>query len=168
MLLSALLFSWLIIAGGAAAQPTQPPLDANTLKILLRTTIVALNHANRTGNYTVLRDLGSPSFRDANTSAMLAGIFAKLRARNLDLSPIVLFDPVFAVQPTYHQQGLLQMTGHFPTRPLHVVFNMSFRYLSNRWYLEAISIDTRPAAGAATDGPPEKKRQAPKKPANTR
>jgi hypothetical protein len=39
--------------------------------ILIRQTLLALDQANKTGNYTVLRDLGSPDFQ-ANTAAGLA------------------------------------------------------------------------------------------------
>ena len=40
--------------------------------------LIALDQANKTGNYTVLRDLGSPAFQ-ANTAARLGEIFAGLR-----------------------------------------------------------------------------------------
>ncbi len=149
LLFAACVLSSLFVSGQAAAQANQPVIDANVLRILLRTTVVALNNANRTGNYTVFRELGSPGFQETNNAARLASIFGPLRSQNLDFGPIVLFDPVFARQPTYDQQGLLQMVGYFPTKPLEVVFNMSFRYLSGRWALEAISIDTRRAANAA-------------------
>ena len=44
----------------AAAPPTLP--DQYKLNMLIRTTIIAVNQANKTGNYAVLRDLGSPNF----------------------------------------------------------------------------------------------------------
>ena len=56
---------------------------------LVRSTMIALNHANSTGNYSVLRDLGAPSFRNANTSARLAVLFSNIRGKNLELSPLL-------------------------------------------------------------------------------
>src|SRR5262249_60347137 len=50
----------------APKQPVQPaaprpaPIDRNGVLILIRETLLALDQANKTGNYTVLRDLGSP------------------------------------------------------------------------------------------------------------
>jgi hypothetical protein len=41
-----------------APQPAQ--IDRNGVLILIRSTILALDQANKTGNYTVLRDLGAP------------------------------------------------------------------------------------------------------------
>ena len=41
--------------------------------ILVRTTLLALDQANKTGNYTVLRDLAAPGFQ-VDTAARLAEI----------------------------------------------------------------------------------------------
>jgi hypothetical protein len=49
----------------APAQPRPPQpvqIDRNGVLILIRSTLLALHHANQTGNYTVLRDLGAPGF----------------------------------------------------------------------------------------------------------
>jgi hypothetical protein len=54
-----------------ALKPAQ--IDRNGVLILIRQTLLALDQANKTGNYTVLRDLGSPDFQ-ANTAAGLAEI----------------------------------------------------------------------------------------------
>jgi hypothetical protein len=47
--------------------------------------MLALHHADETGNYTVLRDLGAPGFQAANTASRLSEIFANLRAQRIDL-----------------------------------------------------------------------------------
>ncbi len=56
----------------AVAQGPISVPERHMLVLLVRATMVALNHANFTVNYTVLRDLGAPAFRNANTSARLA------------------------------------------------------------------------------------------------
>ena len=72
--------------GGADKKGPQPAqIDRNGVLTLVRSTILALHHANITGNYTVLRDLGAPGFQSANTAARLAEVFADLRGRNFDL-----------------------------------------------------------------------------------
>jgi hypothetical protein len=58
----------------AGPQGTQVP-DTNQLVILIRSTLLAVNHANLTGNYTVLRELGTPGFQQSNTAARLGDIF---------------------------------------------------------------------------------------------
>lgn len=47
----------------AAAAPKPASIDRNGVLILIRSTLLALDHANKTGNYTVLRDLGAPGFQ---------------------------------------------------------------------------------------------------------
>jgi hypothetical protein len=70
-----------------ASKPAQ--IDRNGVLILIRSTLLALDQANKTGNYTVLRDIGAPGFQ-SNTAARLGEIFAKLRNDNLDLSGVAV------------------------------------------------------------------------------
>src|SRR3982074_443105 len=48
-------------ASTARAQAPKPAqIDRNGVVILVRSTLLALDQANKTGNYTALRDIGSP------------------------------------------------------------------------------------------------------------
>ncbi|MBC7018053.1 hypothetical protein G6O44_25355, partial [Salmonella enterica subsp. enterica serovar Enteritidis] len=73
-----------------SAQPAPKPanIDRNGVLILVRSTLLALDQANKTGNYTVLRDLGAPGFQAGNNAARLAEIFASQRNDKLDLSGV--------------------------------------------------------------------------------
>jgi hypothetical protein len=63
-------------------QPAKPSVpDDLKLIILIRTSLIALNHANLTDNYSVLRDMAAPGFQQANNAAQLAQIFSDLRNR---------------------------------------------------------------------------------------
>ena len=85
----------------AATVPPQVSVpDGPKLRLMIYTMLIAINQANLTGNYSVVRDLAAPGFREANSAARLAEIFAALRQRNLDLSPILLLDPKF-VRPRH-------------------------------------------------------------------
>ena len=53
--------------------------DAEKIVLLLRTTLITLNDALQTGNFTVLRDMGAPGFRDANTAARLGAVLLRPR-----------------------------------------------------------------------------------------
>ncbi len=123
--------------------------------MLVTTTVVALNQANLTGNYTVLRDLCAPSFQQANTAAKLALIFQNLREQNLDLSPVILHEPRFVRAPAVDQQGFLRLTGNYPTRPMQVNFDLSFQPVEGHWRLFALSIGTARVPTAAPAAPPK-------------
>lgn len=132
----------------AASSPAIP--DGYKLNILIRTTLIALNQANQTGNYSVLRDLGTPQFQAMNTDTRLGEIFAALRSRNLDLSPVVFFDPKLVREPMLQAGGLLRLTGFVPTEPQRILFDMGFERIGDQWRVSAIVIDVQPAPAAAS------------------
>ena len=121
--------------------------DPNTLAILIKTTLVALHHANLTGNYTVLRDLGAPGFRQANTSARLAVIFRTLRAQRLDLGSVLLLQPTLTGKPRIDARNMLRVNGTFPSRPQRIKFSLVYQPVAGRWRLFGLSVNTvRPSA----------------------
>lgn len=137
-----------IVGGSPSAVP-----DAFKLNMLIRTTLIALSQANQTGNYSVLRDLGTPQFQAMNTDARLAEIFAGLRSRNLDLSPVIFFDPKLVREPAIQPGGLLRLTGFIPTEPQRILFDLGFESVADQWRLSAIVIDVQPAPVGASAAP---------------
>lgn len=61
--------------------------DAQKIVLLLRSTLLTLNDAIQTGNFTVLRDVGVPGFRDANSPARLSQAFSNLTNQGVDFLP---------------------------------------------------------------------------------
>jgi len=131
-------------SAGPAAQLT-PAVDQNQALYLVRATLLTLNDANRSGNYTVLRDLAAPDFQAKNTAADLSQIFTDLRRRNFDLFAVALLAPQFASPPARDANGRLRLTGSFPTRPLQISFDLTFQTVGGEWRLFAISVATPPA-----------------------
>ena len=145
-----------------APAPALPPIpDAYALNLMIRSSIIALNQANKTGNYTVLQDLAAPAFRASNNSARLAQIFAHLRQRNLDLTPILFFTPKLAIQPQINPQGILRLAGHFPTAPERVDFDLYFQVVGGEWRLFGIGVTTSPAEVTAATQPQPQSQQNP-------
>lgn len=125
------------------------------LAIMIKTILIAYNDANLTGNYTVLRDLASPSFRETNSSARLADIFRDMRQNNIDIAPIVLFQPKLVRKPQIDADGDLVLEGFFDTRPERVQFLIVYRAVEGLWKLFAIRVTTKPAqAAVAADRAP--------------
>jgi hypothetical protein len=155
-----------IVAGcwsGARAQtpaPRSAQIDRNGVLILIRSSLLALDQANKTGNYTVLRDLGAPGFQ-TNTAARLAEIFAKQRNDNLDLSGVAAIDPQLSLLPQIEANGLMRMAGFFPSAPSQVNFELAFAPVNGQWRLFGISVAIGQTAPAAPAAPPP---SAPAKP----
>jgi hypothetical protein len=131
-----------------AAQQQTMPVTIEQALYLVRSTLLTLNDANRSGNYTVLRDLAAPDFQASNTAADLAQTFIDLRRRNFDLYGAALLAPQFTVMPALDQSGMLHLAGYIPTRPQQINFDLVFQVVGNRWRLYGISIATPEAAPA--------------------
>jgi hypothetical protein len=144
------------------------PVSIEQALYLVRSTLLTLNDANRSGNYTVLRDLAAPDFQARNTAADLAQIFTDLRRRNFDLYGAALLAPQLTAVPALDQSGMLHLGGYVPTRPQQINFDLVFQVFNNQWRLYGISIATPDAvpAQAQTQVPPAKAPApaAPKKP----
>jgi hypothetical protein len=152
-------------AGHAQApSPAQAPkpaqIDRNGVLMLVRSTLLALDHANKTGNYTVLRDIGAPGFQ-TNTAARLGEIFAKLRNDNLDLSGVAVIDPQLSLLPQIEANGLMHMAGFFPSVPSQVNFDLAFAPVNGQWRLFGISVSVGQSGPVAPEPPPP---SAPKQP----
>jgi hypothetical protein len=143
-------------SAGHAQTPPQAPkpaqIDRNGVMILIRSTLLALDQANKTGNYTVLRDLGASGFQ-VNTAARLGEIFAKLRNDNLDLSGVAVIDPQLNLLPQIEANGLMHMAGFFPSVPTQVNFDLSFAPVSGQWRLFGISVSIGQSGPAAPEPP---------------
>lgn len=135
-----------------AAKPAQ--VDRNGVLMLVRSSLQALDHANKTGNYTVLRDLGAPGFQAANTAARLAEIFAKLRNDKIDLSGVAVIDPQLSLLPQIEADGMMHMAGFFPSVPSQVNFELMFAPVEGQWRLFGISVVLGQSGPVAPEPPP--------------
>jgi hypothetical protein len=168
---AAAIAGWAAAVGVGLAQegPKPAQIDRNGVLILIRETLLALDQANKTGNYTVLRDLGSPAFQ-ANTAAKLGDIFAPQRRDNLDLSGVAVLEPQLSLLPQIEANGLMHMTGFFPSAPEQINFDLAYAPVNGQWRLFGISVGlahSSPAAPtpAPTPSPAAKpKASEPKKP----
>jgi hypothetical protein len=126
------------------AQKPQAPITLEQALYLVRSTLLTLNDANRSGNYTVLRDLAAPGFQAKNSAADLGQIFADLRSRHVDLFAVALMAPQLTATPAFEEHGLLRLTGYFPTHPLRIAFDLLFQDVDRSWRLFGISVRTQP------------------------
>jgi len=129
----------------AAAIPNTPLPDQRTALKMLWGIMAAVDQANRTGNYSVLRDLGTPAFQATNNPANLAAIFAGLRNQQADLSDALMVSPSWEISPRMVSSTVLRMRGSFPLRPQSIAFDLLFAW-DREWRLEGVAIQAIPAA----------------------
>lgn len=121
----------------ASIRPTPSQLE---LSKLIWSTFAAVDHANRSGNYSVLRDISSQGFQIANNAARLSEIFAGLRNAQLDLTNAFLVPPTYLEAPRLVREDLFQVTGIFQLRPISLGFDFTYQWEQGQWKLYAISI----------------------------
>jgi len=115
------------IAPVASARPDAPLVpSAEELVSLVRNVLLAVNDANLTGNYTVLRDLSAP-----------------IRQQGTDFSIVAVATPRFVQLPTFTPQGYLRVNGEFISSP-RITFDIFFQHVAGRWRPYAIGVGVVP------------------------
>ena len=120
-------------------RPTPGQLE---LSKLIWSTVAAVDHANRSGNYSVLRDISAQGFQINNTPAQLGQIFTGLRNLQVDLSNALLVPPTYTVAPQLVQEDVFRVQGVFQMRPISIGFDLYYQWEQGRWKL--VGIDLQP------------------------
>jgi hypothetical protein len=126
----------------AAAAPKLP--DAPTMLMMVRSTLLAVDQAIRTGNYTVLRDLAAPVFQQQNTAARLGAVFAQLAARSPFLARVAVLVPQYTQGPALDAKGFLHVVGLFPTQPSQIQFNLVYQLTNGQWRYVSVGVGLNP------------------------
>jgi hypothetical protein len=119
-------------------------IDAVTVTLLIKGTVMALHQANQTGNYSVLRDMGTPVFRETFDQTALAAAFSNLRARKINLAAAMLAAPNLTKNPEMNKNGEIVFIGDFPTQPLLIHFQLSFLQIDSVWRIAGMAVDAIP------------------------
>ena len=133
----------------AAQQSTQ--IEESYAVALIRDALLAVNHANLTGNYTTLRDYAAQSFHDANTATDLALLLQRVRSEQLDLLPVLSVQPVLEQSVLSLDQRIMRLSGYFPLEPRSITFDIEFAKENNRWLIYGLAV----GAMAAPEADPE-------------
>jgi hypothetical protein len=147
----------LLLAVPVSAQAQAPPSpgqeavpDSMTVAKLVWSIMAAADQANRTGNYSVLHDLGAPAFQAGNSVGALAAVFQSLRNARIDLANTLLVNPNYDFPPAIVQGGLLRVRGSFPLRPAQIGFDLLFQNINGQWRVYGVAVaplaDRRPTA----------------------
>jgi hypothetical protein len=108
--------------------------------------MIALDNANRTGDYSILHALGAPGFQASNSVGSLYDTFRNFRDTQTDLGRSILVEPAYYLPRTIDSKGLLRLRGGFETRPMAIRFDLMFQQVDGAWRLLAISVIEDPAS----------------------
>jgi hypothetical protein len=144
----------LVAQTAPSAVPQLPLPPADKIVLLIRMALLTLNDAIESGNYTVLRDRGGPSFRQANTESGLARIFSTLEAQRPDLAVVAIMTPQLSEAAVVGLEQRLHLKGHFPSQPQQINFELVFEPSEGRWQLFGLAVSAVPAQVQAAPTPP--------------
>jgi hypothetical protein len=126
--------------------------DGDNILILVRTSLLTLNDAMLTGNFTVLRDKVAPSVRDQNTPGRLYQTFSRLMEQRIDLRAIAILAPELTEVPAVDGAGRLNLKGMFRAPDgTALTFHLVFESVNGQWLLFGAAVNTvaATAGGAA-------------------
>lgn len=118
-------------------RPTPSQLE---LSKMIWSTMAAVDHANRSGNYSVLRDISAQGFQINNNAAQLSEVFKGIREARIDLSNALLIPPTYNQAPQMLREDVFRVQGFFQLRPIALSFDMYFQWEQGRWKLFGIDI----------------------------
>ena len=148
---------------GRPAVSSQPVPSELELAKLVWSTMAMVDHANRSGNYSVLRDTSASGFQIQNDPSRLAEIFAPIRALRIDLSNALIVAPTYTMGPSLLQADVFRVQGYFPLRPTPIFFDLYFQWEQGRWKLYGITVQpgsiTQPVAPPQQPAPTLPKRR---------
>ena len=143
----ALALGWPSAGHAQAPGQARPPISAlpvpSELELakLIWSTMAMVDHANRSGNYSVLRDTSATGFQIQNDPSRLAEIFAPIRASRVDVGNALVVAPTYTAAPALLQADVFQVKGYFALRPTPIFFDLYFQWEQGRWKLFGISIE---------------------------
>ena len=128
-------------APAVQAPPSMRPVpDQLELSKLIWSTILAVDHANRSGNYSVLRDISAQGFQINNNAAQLAQVFSGIRNLQLDLGNALLVPPTYTQAPQMVREDVFRVQGVFQLRPISIGFDLYYQWEQGRWKLFGIDL----------------------------
>lgn len=140
-------------------------IDKNGLLLLVREVLFALDLSNKSGNYTILREISAPGFAAANDAARLSQLFRNLREKNADLSGVLVYEPQLTIMPEVTKEGLMRFAGFFPSASNQIKFEMIFAPVDGQWKIFGLAADIVPA-GPIAPAPMPVQNSVPNKPKN--
>jgi len=132
----------LLLAAPARAENTVP--SAELQEILIKTSLLTLNDANLTGNYTVLHARLAKAFRDQITPDGLKKGFKTFADQKVDFGLIATKPPIGSSAATIDKRGALLLRGYFDTKPSRVSYELDFMPSEGEWKPIMLNVRVKP------------------------
>lgn len=119
-----------------------PAPDEKRAASMVKVTLVTLNNAVQSKNFSVLWSQAAYAFRRKYTVVKLRHAFAPFIKQGVDLASALNLNPEWSAPPDVDAHGELRLSGWFRTQPRIVRFDLRYTHERGRWRLSMIDVDT--------------------------
>src|SRR5688500_8042507 len=138
----------------ADAQKAPPDKE---LKIMVRDTLIAFNDAVQDKNFAgFYKHELAAVFREQMTLEKFSTVFKEFLEKGYDISNIAKSEPVFDEAAKIDSNGVLAVTGSYPTKPNKVIFKLKYLQEKSAWKLVGINVQVLPFVETTGPVPTEK------------
>ena len=119
--------------------------SARDQEVLIKASLLTLNHANVTGNYAILHAKLSKPFREQFSADRLKQSFREFADKKTDWEAIVAMSPIPTGDSHIDKDGALILRGYFDAGARHVVYELDFIPSEGEWKASNLSVHVKPA-----------------------
>jgi len=134
----------LLIASPAAAEEKVP--SPITQEVLIKASLMTLNDANVTGNYSVLHAKLAKSLREEVTPDKLKQVFKSFTDQKIDFDIVAAKAPVATKDAVVDARGALVLRGYFEVAASRVTYELDFVPSEGEWKPIKLNVDVKPVA----------------------
>jgi hypothetical protein len=140
-------------AGVLLASPAWSPAWAEdkipspfSQEVLIKTSLLTLNDANVTGNYTVLHAKLAKPFREQFTPDKLKQAFKPFVDKKIDFEVVAARPPTASKDAELDERGVLRLNGFFDLTNARVLYDLAFVVSEGDWKPIKLDVDVKPVA----------------------
>jgi hypothetical protein len=122
-----------------AARRALPPQAE--IEKLVKTSLLDFNAAIQKGDFRDFYKTISLAWQSKLAERKLQSAFQPFIDAGARLDGVVDVQPVFDPSPEINGEGLLVVSGYYPTKPFHVTFTMNFTYELPNWKLYGLTVN---------------------------
>lgn len=151
-----LLITLLLISLALRADAQKVPPETE-LKTMVRASLLAFNDAVQEKSFAGFHkhELSTP-FREQMPLEKFSNAFQVFLDKGYDISNIAKSEPVFDAPASIDSNGVLAVTGSYPTRPNKVTFKLKYLQEKSAWKLLGINVQVVPFVEKTGPVPTEK------------
>lgn len=133
----------LFLASSAAGDENKIP-NAMEQEVLIKASLLTLNDANITGNYSVLHAKLSKPFREQFSADRLKQSFREFAEKKADWEAIAAMPPIPTAKAHIDKSGALILRGFFDAGATHVIYELDFLPSEGEWKASNLTVRLKP------------------------